>query len=281
MGRFPKTEWGLIEFARAEAPTGSREQMGRLLEMYRQPMYVHLRSKGLGHEQSEDLIQEFMIEILDSSFLKLADPKRGKFRTLLLTALNRFAISKYRYDKAAKRSPGDLVSLDAMSADQPANSGAESVDAFDRAWALDVLAEALTRVRKECLEENEEARWDIFEGRLLEPLLDGATPTSYADLANEHGLSNEKAAMNMLVTVKRQFARTLRELVRDYVTRAADRRKYVEIMAGHIGGDDAGAAERDAHQLVDTVISQRRRSRAERAATDSFESLRNGRIDHR
>ena len=97
MSRFPTTQWSLIELAHRETPTGSREQMGALLEAYWQPMYAHLRYKGLSNEKAEDLIQEFMMEILNKDLLAIADPKRGKFRTLLLTALDRFAISQPWY----------------------------------------------------------------------------------------------------------------------------------------------------------------------------------------
>ena len=39
MSRFPTTHWTMIDLASCEATEGSREEMGRLLEIYRQPMY--------------------------------------------------------------------------------------------------------------------------------------------------------------------------------------------------------------------------------------------------
>ena len=224
MPRFPTTRWSLVQRARRESATGSYEQMGKLLECYWLPMYTHLRAKGLSPEKSEDLIQDFMVEILDKQLLSIADPKKGKLRTLLLTALDRFTISQYRRETAAKRSPGEIASLDAMPTDQTSTPDGLPGQAFDRAWSLDVLAQALARMQRDCETNGQITRWWLFEQRIVAPLLDDARRPVYGDLANQLGLANEKAAMNQLVTAKRQFARHLRESVREYITRLNDKR---------------------------------------------------------
>jgi len=255
MTEFPKTQWSLIELVTNESPAGSREQMGRLLNLYREPMFVHLKFKGVSPEHAEDLIQDFMIEILNNDLLAIADPKKGKFRTLLLTALDRFVISRHRYDTAAKRSPGDISSLDAMETDQVNASAHSPGSAFDRAWALDVLAKALARMEEQCNEEGQADRWVVFESRIVGPLLDDATPPDYADLAEAAGLANEKAAMNLLITGKRQFARILREQIRDYITRSADTSTQIERIAGHMDIADQNEAMRTARQLTEQTIN--------------------------
>jgi len=258
MSRFPSTQWSLIELAVRESVSGSREHMGRLLETYRQPMYAHLRYKGLKHEQAEDLLQEFMLEILNNDLLAIADPKRGKFRTLLLTALDRFVVTRHRYNTAAKRSPGAIASLDAFESDAaPAAETSPSL-AFERAWALDVLAQALARMKEQCEREGQSARWSVFESRIVAPLLDGAPVPDYADLAAEHGLNTEKAAMNLLVTAKRQFGRILRRLVRDYVTRTDDTRQQVKTVSDHLVGSNINfkTANRVARHVVENSIGQ-------------------------
>ncbi len=241
MTRFPTTRWSLVQSARRESSTGSREQMGALLECYWLPMYTHLRLKGLGPEKAEDLIQDFMVEILDKRLLSIADPQKGKFRTLLLTALDRFAISQHRRETAAKRSPGHIVSLDATSREESLASDDSPGLTFDRAWSLDVLAQSLARMKRDCEENSKTARWQIFEQRILAPLLDDAPQPTYGDIANQLGLANEKAAMNQLVTAKRQFARHLRESIREYVTR----------LKGNAQGTGGGAESKS----VDTATS--------------------------
>jgi RNA polymerase sigma-70 factor (ECF subfamily) len=215
---FPTTRWSLIGRAADSAQPGSREEMGELLEQYHRPMLIHLRYKGFGQSQAEDALQDFIITLLDKNLLSIADPQKGKFRTLLLTALDRFLVSRHRHEKAAKRSPGKLASLDAAEIDVPQEAPSAGL-AFERAWALDVLAETLSRMQKECAESKDVARWRIFDERLIGPLLDGREATDYDQFAKDHSLENGKAAMNLLVTAKRQFARVLREVVGEYVTR--------------------------------------------------------------
>ena len=258
MSRFPTTQWSLIELAHRETPTGSREQMGALLEAYWQPMYAHLRYKGLSNEKAEDLIQEFMMEILNKDLLAIADPKRGKFRTLLLTALDRFAISQHRYETAAKRSPGDISSLDAVETDSTIARSSAPSETFERAWALDVLAQALAAMKQECESAGQQTRWSVFERRIVGPLLDDDPTPDYAELTEQFGLENDKATMNLLVTAKRQFARTLRDQIRNYVTRAADTGQQVEGIANRLSGaySNEKTAQRVARQLTEQSITQ-------------------------
>lgn len=260
MTRFPTTRWSLVQRARRESASGSREQMGKLLECYWLPMYTHLRLKGLSQEKAEDTIQDFMVELLDKQLLSIADPKKGKLRTLLLTALDRFAISQHRRDTAAKRSPGHITSLDAMQHDESSASDDMPGQAFDRAWSLDVLAQALARMQRDCEANGQTTRWQVFEQRIVAPLLDDVPQPAYGDLANQLGLASEKAAMNQIVTAKRQFARHLRESVREYVTRHSDKGDKTVESLGHEPQqtfDTAKPADtRAAYQLAEHAIRQ-------------------------
>ena len=256
MSRFPTTQWSLVDLASRESATGSRENIGRLLETYRQPMYVHLRARGVKHEQAEDLIQDFLMETLDQKLLTIADPTKGKFRTLLLTALDRYMIGRYRYETAAKRSQGELASLDASESTAPSAVEANPSLVFERAWALDVLAQALERMHEECTTQGLDSRWFVFESRVVSPLLEDAAKPEYDELANTYDLKDEKAAMNLLVTGKRQFARILREIVRDYVTRASDTDKMRETVANQLATRETKpeTATRVAHHVVEQSV---------------------------
>ncbi|MEM6471435.1 MAG: hypothetical protein AAF802_17870 [Planctomycetota bacterium] len=265
MPEFPNTRWSLIDTVVTEAPTGSRDNMGVLMETYWEPMYAHLRYKGISAERAEDLIQDFMIEILSKDLLAVADPQKGKFRTLLLTALDRFAVTKHRYETAAKRSPGNLASLDSSESEHVSADDESPSLAFDRAWALDVLASALARMKEDCEKEGNDARWAIFEQRVLSPLLDDFEIPDYADLANDFELANEKAAMNMLVTAKRQMGRVLRDVIREYIMRRTDEESYVAHIAKRMETSDnsesiVGLArhltEQAIHRMVEDELEQ-------------------------
>jgi RNA polymerase sigma-70 factor (ECF subfamily) len=218
VSQFPETVWPLIDLAVSEGKTGSREHMGKLLENYWQPMYAHVRFKGVDHQKAEDLVQEFSLQILENDLLSIADPARGKFRTLLLTALDRFVVSRFRYETAAKRAPESSRSLDAAEVDYTQSAEAPASAAFDRAYALDVIAQVLAKMKQECEATGDAARWVVFENRIVSPMLESTEPVEYLELAQDLGLKDEKAAMNLLVTAKRQFTRLLKNHVRDYVS---------------------------------------------------------------
>ncbi len=259
MSNFPKTQWSLIELAHQEVPTGSRRHVGKILEVYWQPMYSHLRFKGLKHEQAEDLVQEFTVELLNKDLISVADPNRGRFRNLLLTALDRFVVSKHRHDTAAKRAPEKMVSLDSLQTETSSGASKSPSTAFERAWALDVLAEAMSTMRQECEEAGEEIRWTIFELRVIAPLLDDAPVPDYNSLTQNLGLPNEKATMNLLVTAKRQFARTLRNQIQAYVTRNSDTDQQVKQLSLKLQDEHTSekSAIRASRQLVDQLVTTR------------------------
>src|SRR5262245_59087900 len=88
--RFAATDWSLVPAAGKTNVDGARPAMGRLLETYWYPLYAFVRRKGRGPEDACDLTQEFLARLLERNFLSAADPSKGKFRTFLLTALERF-----------------------------------------------------------------------------------------------------------------------------------------------------------------------------------------------
>ncbi|HVJ84962.1 MAG TPA: hypothetical protein VM452_04910 [Caulifigura sp.] len=266
---FPITRWSLIARAIDGNQPASREHMGELLEQYWRPMFVHLKCKGLPHAQAEDVLQDFVLTLLDKNLLAVADPAKGKFRSLLLTALDRFLVSRFRHDSAAKRSPGHVTSLEAAELDV-AQPESEAALAFERAWALDVLAETLSRMKLECDEGDDNVRWQLFEDRVIGPLLNHSEPTDYGEFAKRHGLENEKAAMNLLVTAKRQFARVMRDVIAEYVTRSSRKKVDSRTHAGEtLRSAEIDVQEHHLRQAVEQEINDLRRILvASRGVTD-------------
>ena len=108
---FPLTRWSLIARAIDSNQPASREHMGELLEQYWRPMFIHLKCKGLKHTQAEDILQDFVVTLLDKNLLAVADPSKGKFRSLLLTALDRFLVSRFRHAAGSSNSPAQIPRL--------------------------------------------------------------------------------------------------------------------------------------------------------------------------
>lgn len=212
--RFPTTHWSLVD----RAGVADGEALGRLLARYLPALVAHLvHGKRLPPEEAEDLVQDFVAgKILQKNLISRADPDLGKFRTLLLTSLDRFLIDQIRAKKAKMRNPGDGQIVALGEGEPLAVATEQGSDAFDLAWARRVLAEVLQRMRDECDRSDRMDVWNVFDARLLSPVLQGSPPMDYDVLVERFSLMSPSQAANLLVTAKRMFARVLRSVVAEY-----------------------------------------------------------------
>lgn len=213
---FPATNWSAVHRAAHPSQVWGEEALAALLERYRPALKAHLMfAKRLALEQAEDLLHDFIADkVLQHSLLADSDPSRGRFRTYLLTALDRYAVSVHRRDAAQKRAPeGGFVVLEDL--DLPANSASQS-SAGDVEWARQVIMEALERTQTECEATGRASFWSMFEARVVGPLLHGEPPPVYEELVEQLGFQSPLQASNALTTAKRIFSRMLREVVAEY-----------------------------------------------------------------
>lgn len=139
-----------------------------LCRTYWYPLYAHVRRRGYAAPEAQDLTQEFFVRLLSSPYLAHADRARGKFRSYLLVALNHFLIDEWRKAQTAKRGGGrPLISLDASTAEsryalEPA-SDLTPERIYERAWALTLLDQAMSRLKEECLAGSKGLQFDQFE----------------------------------------------------------------------------------------------------------------------
>ena len=93
---FQTTQWSLIDRVRNEDSEGTRPALDELLRRYLPALRVHLRIRGAGGEHAvEDLLQGFVkSRILEANLVATASASRGKFRTLLLTSLDRYVVDQ-------------------------------------------------------------------------------------------------------------------------------------------------------------------------------------------
>ncbi len=213
---FPTTHWSLVGQAGREDPLARQAALAALLTRYTPALRAYLvRKKGLTHDRAEDLVQSFLADkVLEKDLIASADRSRGKFRTFLLTALERYIISVHRYETAKKRSGGELADLAACA--EPAGGEQGPDDVFDIAWARQVLSQALDRMRIECEERKRPDIWGVFEGRVLSQTLGQGSPLDYDTMVEQFGLASPAQASNVLITAKRMYARHLREVVGEY-----------------------------------------------------------------
>jgi RNA polymerase sigma-70 factor (ECF subfamily) len=216
--RFPTTHWSLV--GRAAASGGAeagRRALGELIHVYLPALRAHLTGPmRIDPHRADDLLQGFLADkVLQQNMIALADPNRGRFRTFLLTALERFVIDAHRYESARKRTPRSRM-LDVSAHAEQVVTPQNPSDAFDRAWAGEVLSEVMRRMKADCDGNDRRHLWGIFEARMLLPITDGAHPPEHEELARRWGLDSARQAANALGTAKRLFTRHFREVVGEY-----------------------------------------------------------------
>jgi DNA-directed RNA polymerase specialized sigma24 family protein len=142
-----------------DAPTQVDPGLAQLCQIYWRPIFTFIYRRGYSAADAQDLTQDFFLMIMEGSFLQSADPKRGRFRSLLLRSLKNFlidaAVKRGRHKRGGQM---QFVSWDKWMADappqlslSPAAMDASPPEAlFDVGWAAAIAEEALRRLRLEC-----------------------------------------------------------------------------------------------------------------------------------
>jgi RNA polymerase sigma-70 factor (ECF subfamily) len=242
--RFEETQWTEI----GRIPDADEQERQAILDdlcrRYWRPVYSYLRFRGQSHEDARDLTQAFFAEIVfGKDLISQADRSRGRFRTFLLTALNSFVHQEYRKSTAQKRMPRQgLFSLsDAQAGQMEVTSSAHSPqEAFTFAWAASLLEEVLEEVRQSCRADGLAVHWDLFEARVVDPMLHGQQSPELSQLCRKHGLEDSTQVSNMLVTVKRRFRTHLRSAVRRNLRPGEDVEEEIRELMKILSGSRAG-----------------------------------------
>jgi RNA polymerase sigma-70 factor (ECF subfamily) len=212
----------LLERAASGSPAEAADAWKELLSRYLPALAAHLvHAHRIPHDQVDDILQGFVVEkILSGHLFAGARAERGRFRSYILTALERYLVSCQRREQAACRSPGPgaLVPLDSVSLERSCGKPL----AYDLAWIREVLQETLRRVERACRANGRDAHWEIFSARVVNPALHGAAAEPYDKLALRLGIASPVQAANMLVTAKRMFERAFREVISEYAGAAAE-----------------------------------------------------------
>jgi RNA polymerase sigma factor (sigma-70 family) len=208
--RFAATDWSLVLAAGGTDAAEARPAMCRLLERYWYPLYAFVRRGGRDPNDASDLTQEFLTRLVERNSLSLADPTKGKFRTFLLTSLERFLVDDHRRENREKRGGGrTILSLTLLEAEdryqlEPADTlTPERI--YERRWAMTLLERALERLGQES---DAAGRGALFAA--LKPLLAGEPSTSsYQEIAGELAM-NEGALKTAAHRLRRRYAALVR-----------------------------------------------------------------------
>ncbi len=228
-GVFATTHWSVVLAAGHGEGTAAAFALEALCESYWHPLYVYLRKRGYSPGDAQDLTQGFFARLLEGGWVAKADAAKGRFRTFLLTALNRFVANEWDRSRAQKRGGGQAnCPFDTEAAERAcaaANPGASPDAVYDRQWALTLLERVLARVESE--QENAGRKEDFA---ILSPHLAserGSIP--YAEIGSRLGMS-EAAARQAVHRLRKRF----RQAFREEIARTVDKEGEIEEEIRHL-----------------------------------------------
>ncbi len=202
---FLTTRWSLVVTAGGDDTMAgvALEQLCR--ESWR-PLYAFARRWGCTPEDAEDAVQGFMATLLARRSLANVEAGRGKFRSFLLAGMrNHLSDEKSRATRIKRGGGAAHVSLEAEAEE---GYTALAVDAetperaFERVWAMDVMARTRRALGDECSASGKAA---LFAALFPE----GGEAESYAAIGARVALS-EQALRSLAMRLRRRW----RELIR-------------------------------------------------------------------
>ncbi len=237
--RFVTTRWQLVNAAGSDSHDAV-EHLDRLLRLYLPVLQGFLRARyRLPTETTEDVLQDFVAtKIIRGGLIRTASPQKGHFRTLLLTALTRHTTSVLRSMNAAKRIPESAkVSLDFMSESlsEPATESNEAH--FNSSLNRAIIDQALNKFQRHCERRRKLIMWEVFEGRLINPLLHDLPPEPYERLVARLQLDSHQKATNLLMAAKRSFIKILESVIDDFALNAEDADSELAVLRRFCGFD--------------------------------------------
>jgi DNA-directed RNA polymerase specialized sigma24 family protein len=225
---FSTTRWSVV-LACADSADGeetAREALSELCKTYWRPIFVFICRRGYSVPDAQDLTQDFFLMVLEGDLLKRADPTRGRFRSLLLKAVQNFLTDDTIRKRARKRG-GDVkfVSWDEWMAEAPSNLVITVQEAetwppekiFDVRWAATAVEHALRRLGDECEAHGHRRVFVVLSGYLAAERQD----VSYLKLSKTLDVP-ETAVKRLLHQLRQRYRALLRDEVAQTVEKPED-----------------------------------------------------------
>jgi len=226
--RFATTRWSLVLTCGSSKSDeeNARQALAELCRVYWRPVFAVICRRGYSVPDAQDLTQDFFVMLLKGNLLGLADPARGRFRTLLRTAIQNFLNDKQQLAKREKRGGRvQFVAWDDWMSEAPSqlsisgrgfeNWPMERI--FDLRWAATVVEQALRRLAEECERRGRLRMFTILSKHLAADRID----ISYSALAISLGVS-DGAVKSLLHHLRARYRTILRNEVMQTVATPAD-----------------------------------------------------------
>ena len=182
--RFEDTNWEFIDSLK-DVPFNelNKESYDRFVKIYKDPLYSFLRFSGYSSQDSEDLVQDLFVKLLETNLLNEVSEDCGKLRTYLIGALKRVIYRQHRYKNANKRGGGaEHQSVDESLNLTDASNTPDEV--YDQAWAKTLILNVKTKLFED------QPQLSPEEKEVLAELLNWNAPgVNYKDTADLLGIS--------------------------------------------------------------------------------------------
>jgi RNA polymerase sigma-70 factor (ECF subfamily) len=232
--RFLTTRWTLVRSATAADAERSQAALADLCRDYWLPLYAFLRRRGLTADGAADTVQGFFARLLEKRDFGALSPDRGRFRGFLLAALQHHLSHERERERAEKRGGGrPVVPIDPLDADTRLGLSAGDAEsperAYQRAWALALLARVLEGLRAEY---DADGKGELFER--LKPVLEGRELEDVAALAE--ALGTTPGAVKVAGTrLRRRYGERLRSAILDTVGSEAEVEDEIHALFAALG----------------------------------------------
>lgn len=210
-GLMPETRWTLVQKVQAQGDTQSAtDALGTLLQSYWQPLYAYARRRGESPSDAQDIVQGFCQMLISRNSILSVDRERGRLRSFLLAALERFLIDQWEKRSAGKRGGGKrTLSLEHEEAEnrfiRETSHSLTPEKEFDRQWVLALLARVLESLRSDYEARGKEA---VFEA-LRDTLEWQGNEESHSATASALGMT-ENAVKQAVFRMRRKYRELLR-----------------------------------------------------------------------
>ena len=228
--RFVTTRWSVI-LSCADSEGGeqkTRKALAELCKIYWRPVFAFIYHQGQSVPNAQDLTQDFFVMVLKGQLLQRADRNRGRFRSLMLKALQDFLRNAEAKRHTRKRGGHvQFVSWDEWMAEAPSHLSIPTQDSqswsperiFDVRWAATVVERALRRLGDECEKRGRRRVFDVLSVCLTAERED----VCYAKFSKTLGLS-EVALKSLVHRLRGRY----RGLLREEVARTVEKPDEIE-----------------------------------------------------
>jgi RNA polymerase sigma-70 factor (ECF subfamily) len=206
---FATTHWSVVLATTDQNSPQAAVALEQLCRTYWYPLYAYVRHRGHSPEDAQDLTQEFFYRLLQKEYLAQVDPRKGKFRSFLLAAINHFLANEWDRARTLKRGAGQpLISLDTAET-RYRTEPSESMSAdriFERQWALTLLAQVTAHLGEDY---HAAGKGPLFDALQIYLSGDKGLPP-YRETADKLGLSLD-ALKKAVERLRQRYGELLRQ----------------------------------------------------------------------